>query len=103
MWLITNFGFFSVVEKPDDDSAGTLTIRARVKSDLVALRDRYLPSLGEITGGGTDYKCRAKASREAVAVAMMKAALDIDYINFKNSVAKTHGSDRASLYHEVWD
>lgn len=103
MWLITNFGFFSIVEKPEDQAAGTLTIRARVKSDLVALQERYLPSLGKITGGGTDYKCRAKASREAVAVAMMRAALDINYDNFKNSVGTTQGHARASLYHEVWD
>ena len=28
MWLITNFGFFSVVEKPEDQGADTLTVRA---------------------------------------------------------------------------
>lgn len=33
----------------------------------------------------------------------MRAALEIDYTNFKNSVSKEQGSDRASLYHEIWD
>ncbi len=34
MWLITPTGFFSIVCKSGDIKAGTLTIRARVKSDL---------------------------------------------------------------------
>jgi hypothetical protein len=38
MWLITPTGFFSIVCKPGDMEAGTLTIRARAKSDLQALR-----------------------------------------------------------------
>lgn len=62
MWLITNFGFFSVVEKPDQKDTKLLVIRARVKADLEALRKRYIPDMGEIqTGGGTDYKYRAVA------------------------------------------
>jgi hypothetical protein len=32
MWLLTVFGFFSIVEKPDDRQAGTVTIRARVRA-----------------------------------------------------------------------
>jgi hypothetical protein len=50
VWLITPLGFFSVVREPDDIGAGSLTIRARVKSDLEALRKHYLPDLGEIEG-----------------------------------------------------
>jgi len=103
MWLITNFGFFSIVEKPDDKGTGTLTVRARVKADLLALRERYLPELGEIqAGAGTDYKYRAKASRNAVANAMARAVFDIDYSNFKNSVAKHQGQQRAHIYSDLW-
>jgi len=103
MWLITNFGFFSVVQKYQDVAAGTLTIRARVRSDLVTLRERYLPSLGEIVeGGGTDYAFRARAGREATADALLKATVDIGYDNFKNSVSKAMGQKRASVYHNVW-
>src|SRR5690242_11051608 len=61
MWLITPTGFFSIVCKSGDMEAGTLTIRARVKSDLQALRHEALPSLGAITENeGTDYPYRAK-------------------------------------------
>ena len=45
MWLITDIGFFSIVQKQGDISAGTLTVRARVRSDLVALKEEFLPSL----------------------------------------------------------
>jgi hypothetical protein len=64
MWIMTTFGFFSIVEKPQDEASGMLTIRARVDGDLEALRDRHLPTLGPIeVDGGTDYKYRARAAR----------------------------------------
>jgi 8-oxo-dGTP pyrophosphatase MutT (NUDIX family) len=104
MWIIANFGFFSIVEKPDDEQERTLTIRARVKADLENLRDRYLPTLGQISEDtGTDYKYRAKARRLDCASALSLIALDIDYSNFKNSVAQKQGADRAKLYHGLWD
>jgi hypothetical protein len=49
MWVITPLGFYSVVSKPKDMESGTITIRARVKSDLEALRQECLPSLGAIS------------------------------------------------------
>ena len=46
MWLLTPIGFFSIVQKPDDTTRNTLTVRARVRQDLESLRLRYLPGLG---------------------------------------------------------
>lgn len=103
MWLITNFGFFSIVEKPNQKGSKLLTIRARVKEDLEQLRKQYLSNLGDIqTGGGSDYKYRAVAPRTAIAEAFAKAIRDIDYSNFKSSVADKQGSHRAHLYHGLW-
>jgi len=100
MWLMTNFGFFSVVQKKGND---ILTVRARVRSDLEALKEKYIPTLGQILEGkGTDYKYRAKVSREDLSGAMQKIVMDIDYSNFKDSVAKQQGYKRASIYGEVW-
>ena len=66
MWLFTPFGFFSIVQKPADKSAGTLTVRARVGVDLDNLRQRYLPSLGPTqAAAGTDYRYRARHERHA--------------------------------------
>ena len=104
MWVLTPYGFFSIVQKPDDASRGTLTVRARVRSDLDALRAAVLPELEPTEEGkATDYRFRARAPRAAVADAMAKLAETLDYSNFKNAVAKRQGSKREKLYHDVWD
>ena len=104
MWLLTTFGFFSIVEKPRDRAAGLLTVRARVRGDLEALRAKYLPGLGEIeaTPDG-DYAWRAHVAKPELAAAMGRIALDIDYANFKSEVAERMGYAREQVYHEVWE
>ncbi len=104
MWLITPIGFFSIVQKPGDKGKDTLTIRARVRSDLEALRDRYIPSLGEIKESpDNDYRFRAIAPRADVAAAAAAMVSDLDYSNFKSEVGKQQGARREMLYHGVWD
>ena len=103
MWLLTPFGFFSIVRKPDDVAQGSLTIRARVRSDLETLRDQALPELGPVCeSSNTDYRYRARAPQAAVARAMAQLVETLDYSNFKDEVAKRQGSKRAKLYHDVW-
>lgn len=103
MWLLTPFGFFSIVQKPCDASQGTLTVRARVREDLESLRLRYLPGLGEIRESrSNDYRFRAQAPRSEVSAAMSTLVDDLSYSNFKNQVSKEQGSARAHLYHDVW-
>lgn len=103
MWLITPIGFYSVVQKASDVAADTLTIRARVHGDLLALREQYLPGLCEISESKTnDYRFRAVAPRAEVAAAMAKLVGDLRYANFKDHVAKVQGKPRAHLYHDVW-
>ncbi len=104
MWIITPVGFFSIVQKPDDIGKDTLTVRARDKGDLEALRKHYMPSLGEIvTGTGTDYRFRAKAVRIEVAEAMDALVRDIRYNNFKDEVHKRQGKIREAIYFLVWE
>jgi len=104
MWLITPLGFYNVVCKPGDMEGGTLTIRARVKSDLEALGQEFLPSLGAISeDAGTDYRFRAKARRDELGKALAKVIQKIDYENFKDEVADKQGQYRAEVYHGVWD
>ncbi|MFW6086420.1 MAG: hypothetical protein ACODAG_04385 [Myxococcota bacterium] len=100
MWLQTTFGFFSIVQKPGE--AG-LTVRGRARGDLEQLRERYLGDLGEIRQGeGTDYRYRASASHAAVAEAVQRMVLDIDYGNFKSEVERRAGHERAEVYSKVW-
>ncbi len=103
MWIMTTIGFFSIVQKPEDKCDNKLTIRSRVKSDLIALRDQYLQNLGPIIAhSGTDYQYRASASRDDISAALQKLTQDIDYDNFKNAVASRQDYNRASLYGKVW-
>ena len=103
MWLITPIGFFSVVQKPSDKSRDTLTVRARVRSDLEALRDTYIPALGEIKESpSNDYRFRAVAARANLAAAAASLIANLDYSNFKSEVAKRQGVKREQLYHDVW-
>ena len=104
MWLITPVGFFSIVEKPTDQRQDTLTVRARVRSDLVALKQTACPSLGRIRESvDTDYRYRATAKRADVARALVQMIEQLGYSNFKSEVALQQGADRAHLYQDVWE
>jgi 8-oxo-dGTP pyrophosphatase MutT (NUDIX family) len=97
---MTSVGFFSVVRKRGDTD---LTVRARVRGDLEALAEKYLPTLGPIeAGGGTDYPYRARTSASDFAVAVARIVEDVDYSNFKDSVLDRQGRERAHIYGEVW-
>jgi 8-oxo-dGTP pyrophosphatase MutT (NUDIX family) len=100
MWIQTTFGFFSVVQKPGEED---LTVRARARADLERLRERYLPSLGEILAHvGTDYPYRAHATHEALAEALGRIGRDISYSNFKNAVTAELGHARGDVYLDAW-
>jgi hypothetical protein len=100
VWLTSALGFFSIVRKPGEEH---LTVRARVRGDLVALRQHYLPSLSDIVeGAGTDYPYRATVPAEDLACAMGRMVLDIDYPNFKSAVLARQGLPREKVYARVW-
>ncbi len=104
MWIMSNLGFFSIVQKPRDKGAGTLTVRARVKADLENLRTQYIPFLGAIAEhSGSDYRFRATAPQKDVAAALGQMALNLNYSNFKDEVAKRQGKARALAYGKVWN
>lgn len=103
MWLLTPIGFFSIVQKPGDKEAGTLTVRSRVRKDLETLKAEHLPELGEIKESlDTDYRYRAVAPKEAVSRAAGRLVTDLNYSNFKNEVARRQGYERADVYGDVW-
>jgi ADP-ribose pyrophosphatase YjhB (NUDIX family) len=100
MWLFTPFGFFSVVHKAGDSG---LTVRSRVRSDLLRLQRHYLPAMSAPQAhAGSDYPWRARCSHEDLAQALQKIARHIDYANFKDEVALSTGKARAQRYGQVW-
>ena len=99
---MTTFGFFGIIQGTPDDTL--LTIRAANRKDLDTLRGRYLPSLGDIEEDPeTDYKFRAMASRETVAQALSRIAMDIDYANFKEKTKELQGSRAARIHGGLWE
>jgi len=103
MWILTPIGFFSIVQKPWDHDPGTLTIRARVRDDLVNLREEYLPDMGDIIeSDDSDYRFRAQADAGAVAGAISDLTAAINYDNFKSEVHRRQGYERAGIYSEIW-
>ena len=100
MWIFTPIGFFSVAKK-EHDAEDEITIRARVRADLEALK-AYVASMSEIREDrNADYWYRATAKHEDFAEAAAQLVRDIDYSNFKNQVAYKQGSNRSSRYREV--
>ena len=100
MWLFTTIGFFSVVQK---DNQTDLTVRTRVAGDLERLREKYMPELSAtLRNAGTDYPYRATISHADFAAGMERIASDIHYSNFKATVGKEMGRNRAHIYAKVW-
>lgn len=95
MWIFMNDSFLSIVE--DRDRPGFLRVRARVAGDI----ERVFPFCeGEVEERPrNDYRFMALVPRAAVAEAITRRIVGIDYGNFKDSVPE---SDRHDYYAEVW-
>lgn len=101
MWLYTNIGFFSIVQK---DGAGTLTIRSRVRKDLENLRLRMGAidqDMEIIESVDSDYRYRIVVDKKEASLLLMLLVQSIDYDNFKDHV---HTKDplRADIYSGIW-
>lgn len=104
MWIVTDRGFFSVVDKGKPE--GCLCIRARVREDLENLcRLDSLRSYADTIEESalSDYRFRIYPKREDWSEAAADLSEQIDYDNFKSAVARRQGSERAGTYHRVWD
>ena len=101
MWIFTRVGFFSCIADKDNESG--MIVRARVRRDIDQLRETYMPELGEVISlPNRDYPFRAKISKVDFAMGMSNVAIDIEYTNFKNTVATEQGYPRAKVYSRVW-
>ncbi|MDE2103563.1 MAG: hypothetical protein KGL39_40360 [Patescibacteria group bacterium] len=104
MWIVTTFGFFSAVEKPEDRSTPFLTVRARVRKDLVELLSRSKGKRPKILDDKRgDYRYRARIRRGVLARIVADELLRLDYSNFKDEVRLKQGPKREGIYHRVWE
>jgi len=103
MWLVSDRGFYSVVDKGDRE--GYLCVRGRVREDIDNLLE--LDSLAGYAGEVieteySDYRYRVYVKREDWVAAAADLAGQIDYDNFKNAVGRIQGYERSRAYAKVW-
>lgn len=103
MWVMSTRGFYSAVQKREDQEAGLITVRARVRADLVRLNE-ILPQKRRIYRETffTDYEWRMRLPKDEWAFAVEFMASEIDYDNFKDEVKRLQGSERSWVYSDVW-
>jgi hypothetical protein len=103
MWVLTPFGFFSIVAHWD--APEVLVVRSRVRSDLVAFAKRAGKPRPKVrTTPANDYPFRLELERGRFAELLRTFVLDdLTYPNFKSEVGKRQGFARAHAYHEVWE
>ena len=95
MWFCNNDGFISAVADSSDPTGNTLKVRARFRRDL----EDIFPDKEIVEDAGTDYKYRVFITKQELAEIMYERILNIDYTNFKNSVAR---NDLHDLYDQFW-
>ncbi len=98
MWIFLSDSYLSIVDK-GDQSGTTLLVRARHAGDI----ERVFPDAKVQTGGGTDYRYRARIDREHVAQAIAGEIRGTSYENFKGSVTDRQRHDAyLGCWHEMF-
>lgn len=94
MWLINQHGFLSIVEKPEQEDTGMVTVRGRDGLSVAHLA-RFLghdDPKGVISrSSDTDYPFRMLASKVDMARYAAELIMDIDYDNFKDRITIRRG------------
>lgn len=98
MWLMTQHGFYSIVEKQ-----GACQVRARVRRDLENILGMMGWAYDIIEGEGTDYPYRIKIPRYKLLELLLRFGSEIDYRNFKNKIQQLPDQKaKSSAYGKVW-
>lgn len=96
MWVFLNNAFFSIVEPGINGSTSPkLLVRARFSGDI----EKAFPNEKVTHTPHRDYAYRALINRETVADVISRSIREIDYNNFKDSVADDWRHD---AYADVW-
>lgn len=113
MWVFTKYGFYSSVcarkgngEHGQPIDPDRIMVRARVRSHLEVLLAKFPDQL---TGcvikefPATDYAYRIFVAKSAWTNVLAALGDDLDYDNFKSSVARHQGhNDYEQALHDVW-
>ena len=115
MWIFTRHGFYSAVCARQGDGGhrqpvdpNRIMVRARLRTHLEALKDRFPDLLGECDIKdfvGTDYAFRIFVDKSVWTQVMTGLSDELDYDNFKSEVARFQrhtGAAYEHSLHEVW-
>lgn len=98
MWIVSKYGFFSVVKKEDG-----YHVRARVKRDLENLIAETGITEPLQQWPTADYRYRVVLSSQAIPALFEKLGESIDYSNFKSKIAATPTQrNKENAYYEIW-
>jgi hypothetical protein len=98
MWLMTKFGFYSIVRKDE----GRFHIRSRERVDIENLvRLVPLTNAEILESRTTDYRFRVIVGHEELMSVLKSLGNELDYDNFKSCIDRTPGQSHKP-YHEVW-
>ncbi len=98
MWLMTQHGFYSIVQRAPD----LYHVRARERRDLENLVNRVpLPGAMIVETKAADYACRLIVDRNTILAIMDFLGATVDYPNFKDKIHATP-DQRKKPYMQVW-
>ena len=99
MWLFTQSGFYSIVQKQPDE----FHIRSRRQGDLENLKRLAAIEADIIVTRDADYRYRLIVTRSQAVSAVTALAEDLDYGNFKGKVSATPDQQsKLGVYHKIW-
>ena len=115
MWLFTKYGFFSTVcarqgngNHGEPVDPGRIMIRARIRTHLEGLQDRFAELLNGcdiLETSTTDYRYRMFIAKGVWSEVLVALSEEMDYDNFKSKVAAhqgTAGANYENSLHDVW-
>jgi hypothetical protein len=100
MWLATQHGFYSIVQKAPQE----YHIRARFRNDLQNILQLSGLRLEIHQWDKADYRFRIIADRKEFLAVMASLAIFLDYPNFKSRIAELPDQhEKLSAFHEIWE
>lgn len=101
MWIVSEIGFFNIIQYPEDVAKGTITVKARRRQDLLSLQAFTGPAEIE-ESKKADYRYRMKIPRNVAVDAIAILVNRIEYSRTKDRLRDTH-PDRYDIYFSVWN
>jgi hypothetical protein len=100
MWLATQHGFYSIVQKESD----LYFVRARVRQDLENLKQLVDLDSEIQEWPDADYRYRIFVNLEDFLEIMVQMTTALDYPNFKGRIYEgEEQSHKLGAYHKVWE